>query len=196
MPIIRRKKTIEELTAEVTELQTAMEAMWSIVKEKTGATEDDLDESIAQLSGSVKSRLQPKEVKRSIVRAEPTVIVEKPAEKPVVVEEEKPVVEETRKIEEPVAEEIVVEEPVAEEIIVEEPIGEVEDKEEVVEAEPEEQEQAPHPDAVKVKLRGDRVKCPTCMKVFSVRDVRFWDGEKCTVCNTHLIIEGIEDLVF
>ena len=84
--------------------------------------------------------------------------------------------------------------PEAEEPVLGEEVLEEEIPEEMVEEAPAASEA---PDgAMRVKIRGDRVKCPSCSKIFSVRDHRCWDGVRHLKCDTALIVEGIEELLF
>lgn len=64
------------------------------------------------------------------------------------------------------------------------------------EAAPDEQEEDEEEEVVKVKLRGDLLKCPVCVKVFSVRDSRIWDGQRHIPCGTRFEVEGLDLLLF
>lgn len=207
MPIIRNQKTLQELNSNLDEQKIAMRAIWEIIKQKTGASDQELQETVAKINSSIASKLQPEpevkpqqEVEEPVVESEEVPEDNETADSPVEEVVEPVVAEEIPEEVETVVAEEIVEEEVVEPVVVEDAPEDVVDPaldEEAAELAAKLQErEAVLASAVHVKIRGDRVKCPSCSKIFSVRDVRYWDGVKHTVCGTAMIVDGIEDLVF
>lgn len=209
---INQRRSVEEPGAfgdaqlDVEELNLVTKAMWEILKSKFGITESELKHQISKLkqadSGNETLIIEPSELSEQtpeIVEQE-TEVVEEVEPAPEVVEPTTVVAEEVPETVEPVS---ATPEPKekAHQVIEDRP-PEVENVFKAIEhrtiekveisIEPEESEKEP----IKVKLRGDLVKCPGCRKVFSVLDSRLWDGHQHTPCGTPLDVEGLSSLVF